>query len=423
MFDLDNWQEIWITITRNKLRSFLTGFGVFWGIFMLVVLIGIGNGFKGGIDKLLDGLTTNTCFFRTDRTSEPYKGNRKGRFWQMNSRDLILIRQKAYSVDAIAPVLYGGGTDKNVVRGMKSGSYMMMGIMTDQYLVQPQIVHRGRLLNEMDIEGRRKVCVIGNTVYKTLFAVDEDPLGQYIRVNGIYFQVVGVTSPVSRYIQINGNAEETVFLPFSTMRYTFSRGDRIHVLACTAKPGFRAAEVEQEVGEILRTAHDIAPTDKKALRTLNVEQTFMIFRNLSLGVNLLVWIVGLGALLSGIIGISNIMLVTVRERMREIGVRRALGASPLVILRQIMSESVLLTAIAGLGGFLLGVFTLWGVSAALTMSGALGEGSNAPFIPPFISFEVGLLSMLILILSGVVAGIMPTMRALQVKAIDAIRDE
>lgn len=419
MFDLDNWQEIWSTITRNKLRSVLTGFGVFWGIFMLVILLGVGNGFKGGIERMLNGIAANTCFFFTDRTSEAYKGHRKGRRWEMNSRDLTLIRRKAPSVDQIAPILFGNHSDKNTVRGMKSGTYNVLGVMPAQFVVQAQILHRGRLLNETDVQGRRKVCVIGREVYETLFAPEEEPLGAYIRVNGIYFQVIGVVTPVSKNFYIGSEGgDKTVYIPFSTMRYTFSRGDKVHFLGCTTLPGLDASRVEEEVKVVLREAHDIAPDDKKAVRSFNLEKEFRMFQNLTLGVNALVWIVGLGALFSGIIGISNIMLVTVRERMREIGVRRALGARPLTILGQIMSESVVLTAVAGLGGFLLGVFALQ--MAAQAMSGAEESGL---FIAPFISFNVGLLSILILIASGMLAGIMPTLKALQIKAIDAIRDE
>lgn len=418
MFDLDNWQEIWSTITRNKLRSVLTGFGVFWGIFMLVILLGVGNGFKGGIEQTLQAVAVNSCFFGSDRTSEPYKGHRKGRRWEMDSRDIELIARKARSVDQIAPALYGAYSDKNTVRGMKSGTYDAMGVLPAQFIVQPQIVLYGRIINEVDVQQRRKVCVIGKEVYETLFNVGENPLGQYIRLKGIYFQVIGVVTPVSKNIAVGSIPDQTVFIPFTTMRYTFSRGDKVHFLVCTTKPGYDAVQLEEEVKAILREAHDIAPGDEKAVRSFNIEKEFRMFQNLTLGVNALVWIVGLGALFSGIIGISNIMLVTVRERMREIGVRRALGARPLTILGQIMSESVVLTTVAGLGGFLLGVFALQ--MAAQAMSGAEESGL---FIAPFISFNVGLLSILILIVSGLLAGIMPTLKALQIKAIDAIRDE
>lgn len=418
MFDLDNWQEIWATITRNKLRSFLTGFGVFWGIFMLIILIGIGNGFQGGIMKNVSGFASNSCFFWTDVTSEPYKGFRKGRFWSMNRKDITLIRQKAQSVEYISPVLFGNSGDKNVVRGQKSGSYGTRGIYPDHFKIEQQHVLLGRVFNDIDISGNRKVCVIGREVYETLFQPNENPEGQYIRVNGIYFQVIGVIRPKSN-VSIGGDVESTVFLPFTTMQTAFNQGDKVYFMACTAKPGYPASVTQEEVTAIIKAAHDISPTDEKAVGSFNIEKQFQIFNNLFLGIDALIWIVGLGALMSGIIGISNIMLVTVRERTREIGVRRAIGAKPITIVKQILSESFVLTAIAGFLGFLIGVLILEGIHSA--MQSNISEDTF--MIPPFVSFRTAIVAMGILIISGICAGFMPAMRALRIKAIDAIRDE
>ncbi|MDR2951209.1 MAG: ABC transporter permease [Dysgonomonas sp.] len=418
MFDLDNWQEIWATITRNKLRSFLTGFGVFWGIFMLIILIGVGNGFQGGIMKNVNGFASNSCFFWTDVTSEPYKGFRKGRFWSMNRKDVTLIRQKAQSVEYISPVLFGNSGDKNVVRGPKSGSYGTRGVYPDHFKIEQQHVLQGRLFNEIDISETRKVCVIGREVYETLFQPGENPQGQYIRVNGIYFQVIGVIRPKSN-MSIGGDVESSVFIPFTTMQQAFNQGDKVYFMACTAKPGYPASIVQEEVTNIIKTAHDISPTDEKAVGSFNIEKQFQIFNNLFIGIDVLIWIVGLGALMSGIIGISNIMLVTVRERTREIGVRRAIGAKPITIVKQILSESFVLTAIAGFLGFLVGVLILEAIHSAMT--GSMDEDTF--MIPPFVSFDTALIAMIILIISGICAGFMPAMRALRIKAIDAIRDE
>ena len=418
MFDLDNWQEIWATITRNKLRSFLTGFGVFWGIFMLIILIGVGNGFQGGIMKSVNGFASNSCFFWTDVTSEPYKGFRKGRFWSMNRKDVTLIRQKAQSVEYISPVLFGSSGDKNVVRGPKSGSYGTRGVYPDHFNIEQQHVLQGRLFNEIDITETRKVCVIGKEVYETLFQQGEDPQGQYIRVNGIYFQVIGVIRPKSN-MSIGGDVESSVFIPFTTMQQAFNQGDKVYFMACTAKPGYPASMVQEEVTNIIKTAHDISPTDEKAVGSFNIEKQFQIFNNLFVGIDVLIWIVGLGALMSGIIGISNIMLVTVRERTREIGVRRAIGAKPITIVKQILSESFVLTAIAGFLGFLVGVLILEVIHSAMT--GNMDEDTF--MMPPFVSFDTALIAMIILIISGICAGFMPAMRALRIKAIDAIRDE
>lgn len=419
MFDLDNWREIWVTITRNKLRSFLTGFGVFWGIFMLIILIGIGNGFEGGIHKIVEGFASNSVFFWSEKTSEPYKGFRKGRWWNMNNRDIELIRERAQSVDAIAPTLFGNQTDKNVVRGQKSGSYTVKGVYPAQFKVEKPNILYGRILNDMDIHDMRKTCVIGKEIYQTLFNPGENPIGEYIRVNGIYFQVVGVISPISQ-IQIGGETQTTVLLPFNVMQIAFNQGDVIHFVACTAKPGYSASFVEEEVKDIVKRAHDIAPNDVKAMGSFNVEKEFLMFESLFFWVGFLSFFVGLGALLSGIIGISNIMLVTVRERTREIGVRRALGAKPSTIVKQILSESLLLTAIAGFSGFVFGVIILELIDLIMTSG---GPSSGGLFIPPFVSFSTAVNSMIVLIISGVISGLLPATRALKIKAIDAIREE
>lgn len=418
LFDLDNLREIWVTITRNKLRSILTGFGVFWGILMLILLIAIGNAFEGGIIQNFSGLASNSSFFWTERTSEAYKGYRKGRSWTMTSRDMTLIREKAKSVEYISPMLFGEGGDKNIVRGQKSGSYTSMGVYPAHFLIQQQYIHYGRTFNRIDIESNRKVCVIGYEVYETLFNKGENPIGVYIRVNGIYFQVIGVISPKSS-ANIGADPLTTVFLPFTTMQKAFNKGDEIYFMGCTAKPGYPASLVEAEVKNILKQAHDISPNDEKAVGSFNMEQIFLMFEYLFIGVSIIIWIVGIGALLSGIIGISNIMLVTVKERTREIGVRRAIGAKPITIVTQIISESFVLTAIAGFIGLLVGVILIGTVNSL--MINKIIEIKT--IIPPFVPFKMAIAAFIILLISGILAGLIPSIRALRIKAIDAIRDE
>lgn len=418
MFDLDKWQEIWNTITANKMRSVMTGFGVFWGIFMLVILIGVGNAFQGGMEQNIKGFATNSGFFFTNVTSEPYKGFRKGRWWNMNNRDLEIIKQKATALEYISPMLFGESSSKNIVMGRKSTSAQVMGVYPDQFKIQTQTVIKGRLFNDLDIRNVGKVALIGKTVAENLFDSGQDPIGAYIRVNGIYFQVVGVIRPNSK-AQIGGDAETSVYIPFSTMQKAFNQGDIIHFMGATAKEGMSVSTLEDQIKTILKTNHNIAPNDEKAVRSFNIEKEFKTFANLFLGIRTLIWIVGLGSLLSGIIGVSNIMLVTVRERTREIGVRRALGAKPVTIVSQIVSESFILTFIAGFGGLFFGVIILELIS--IGMRG--GASEDMFFIPPFISFGTALVSMSILIASGLFAGLMPALRALSIKAIDAIREE
>lgn len=427
LFDRDNWQEIWVTLTRNKLRSILTGFGVFWGIFMLVILVGIGGGFEKGVKKNFEGIASNACFFFNGRTSEPYKGYRKGRQWNMNNRDLELLSQKAKTVEYLSPMLFGASTDKNTVRGQKSGSYSVVGVYPANFIIQKQKLLYGRVINDMDIANNRKTCVIGIEVYETLFDKGENPLGTYIRANGIYFQVVGVVTPESENMNMGSNPKETVYVPFSTMQKAFNQGDIIHFLSCTVKPGFPAKMAEDEVKTILKAAHDISPTDEKAIGSFSTEEIFNMFDMLFKGVTFLIWIVGVGALLSGIIGISNIMLVTVRERTREIGVRRAIGAKPTEIMGQIMTESFVLTAIFGFLGLVVGVLLLSSADYLIT-TGLLEEMTNGEvsltiFESLIIPLNVAVSATILLLLSGVAAGLIPAIRALNIKPIDAIRDE
>ncbi len=287
-FDIDGFQEIWATIARNKFRSIATGFGGFWGLFMLIVLIAIGNKLKQGIMSQVDGFASNAVFFEPNRTSEAYMGFRKGRYWDFNNRDLELIRERAKSVDLISPMLWGWGNDRNTVRGMKSGNYGFRGCYPAHFQIETVDALHGRTFNDVDIEEKRKVCVIGKTVYETLFNPGEDPEGQFIRLNGIYFQVIGVISPRSN-VSIGGRVEETVFLPFTTHQMIFERDDSFWFLSCTAKKGYDAAQVEQEVKAILKTAHSISPTDESAMWTMNIELQFKMINGLFIGVNMWGW--------------------------------------------------------------------------------------------------------------------------------------
>lgn len=418
MFDLDNWKEIWSTITSNKTRSFFTGFGVFWGILMYVILIGFGNSMKGGFNRNLEGFDSNSIFFIANRTSEAYKGFKKGRTWNMTNKDVDLIRRKASTVEFASPVIFKDGLAKNVTRGQKSGTYSSRGVYADHFKIEGMTTLKGRLFNDLDDKDSRKVCLIGTEVEKTLFNKGENPIGQYIKVNGIYFQIIGVIEAKS-VIQIGGPVASTVFLPFTTMQRAYSMGNEVHTIACSAQPNVSISVLQQQVEDILRQEHSISPTDKKAMFILNVEEQMNTFKMLFLGTDVVILIVGLGALFSGIIGISNIMLVTVKERTREIGVRRALGASPMRILVQIMSESFVLTTIAGFLGFVFGV----GVLELISLAFFADSATSGFLIAPHVTFGASMFAMVILMVSAVVAGFMPAMRALQIKAIDAIRDE
>lgn len=414
-FDLDRWQEIWITITHNKSRSVLTAFGVFWGMFMLVAMVGAGVALERGMNSQIEGFATNSCFIWTDQTSEPYKGFKKGRRWDMVNEDIPLLINSIPEIQHIAPVLFGGGGTNNVTRNDKAGSFRMKGNYPSYNQIDESIMIAGRYINDIDIAEKRKVCVIGERVYEVLFPNNEDALGKNIQVNGIYFQVIGVSSHNSN-VNIGGDPKETVVLPFTTMQQAFNQGNIVHFIAATAKPGIKVKVIEDRIKEVLKTRHSISPTDKTGVGGMNIEDQFTMFLYLGIGIASLIWIVGLGTLLAGGIGVSNIMLVTVRERTKEIGIRRALGATPRNIIMQILSESIVLTLIAGVTGIMLGVGLLQLVGVALS------QGDQF-FKDPQISFTIAIVSLFILLIVGTLAGFLPANRAISIKPIEAIREE
>lgn len=417
IFDLDRWQEIWQAITHNKFRSFLTGFGVFWGMFMLVAMVGAGVALQRGMQQNIEGFATNSCFASSGTTSEPYKGFKKGRNWNIVNEDLEVLRNKIDEMQYASPVLFGGrsGNGNNAIRGEKAGSFNSKGVLPNYNEIDRCKLAYGRYINDIDNEGKRKVCVIGERVYEVLFNKGENPVGKYIQLNGIYFQVIGVAQKLAQ-INIGGNTEETIVLPLSTMQQVFNQGNIIHFLAITAKEGVKVSVVEKRVQEELKSLHNIAPNDKTGVWTMNIEDQFTMFLYLGYGIAFLIWFVGLGTLAAGAIGVSNIMLVTVRERTKEIGIKRALGATPRNIITQIMTESVILTSFAGVSGLMFGVGILSFVGLAL-------KNGDGFFKDPQISFGVAMASLVIIILIGILAGYLPARKAMNIKAIEAIRQE
>jgi len=420
LFDIDRWVEIWVTITRNKTRSLLTCFGVFWGILMLVILLGSGSGMKNGIMGNFKGFATNSVFFMTDRTSEPYKGFNKGRWWNMRNRDIESIIQNVEGIEDISPLVWGSRSEKNVVYGTLTGTFYVKGVMPGYFNIESQELHYGRLLNEIDVRERRKVCLIGSKIQETLFR-NENPCGKYIRANGSYYQIVGVVKQRASNFTIGGRSEESVFLPFTTMQQIQNRGDRIDFFGVSIKKGYLVEKVIDDVTVILKAQNEIAPTDPQAVRAINLAKQFAVFEMLFIGIEILIWIVGTGTLFAGIIGVSNIMMVTIKERTKEIGVRRALGAKPFNIISQVMSESLLLTSLAGLTGLTIGVFLL--DIANKVLEGQPSAQEVTFFENPEISIQVAVAATIIIIISGLLAGLIPAWRALQIKAIDAIREE
>jgi putative ABC transport system permease protein len=369
MFDLDRWQEIWYTIKHNKSRSFLTAFGVFWGMFMLVCMVGAGSALKNGMESTIEGFGTNSCFVYDQQTTAPYKGFKKGRNWSIQNEDIPLLIKGIPEIQYLAPVLFGGQGANNVVRGDKSGTFNVKGNYPSYNKIEENKLIYGLYIYDIDIAEKLKAGVIGERVSEVLFGKNVNPVGQEIKVMGIYFQVVGVARSISQ-VNLGGRGEESVVLPFTTMQQAFNMGTRVHFIAATAQPGVRVKVIEEKIYQILKKQHNISPTDKAAVGGFNIEEQFTMFLYLGIGIAALIWIVGTGTLFAGGIGVSNIMLVTVRERTKEIGIRRALGATPRTIIRQIISESVVLTLIAGISGLMCGVGLLSLVGWVLSQSGA-----------------------------------------------------
>ena len=412
LFDLDVWEEILVTITRNKTRSLLTAFGIFWGIFMLIALMGGAQGMQDMLSREFEGFATNSGFMGSNKTGKAYKGFQQGRYWDLENNDVDRIRRSVSEIDIITPSLAKWGLD--IIYNEQKISGTLKGLYPEYGKIEEPLITYGRYLNDMDIQERRRVCIIGKRIYESLFPGGEDPCGKYIKINGIYYQVIGVSMSTGN-ISIQGRSETSVIIPFSTMQQNYNFGQKVQLLCYTAKKGHSISEVEKKVDQVVKQAHYIHPDDSQATILVNAEAIFSMMDNLFSGIRILGWMVGLGTLLAGAIGVSNIMMVTVKERTTEIGIRRAIGAKPNDILQQILSESMVLTIIAGMAGIAFAVFLL----------NAVEVGTSEPTAPThfLISFGEAIGACLLLLVLGLLAGLAPAYRAMSVKPIDAIRDE
>lgn len=419
LFDLDHWQEIRVSLLRNRVRTLLTAFGVFWGIFLLMVMLGSGTGLKNGVTQGFAGSATNSFFIWTQRTQKPYAGLPAGRSVQLTNADVLAIRDKVPEAELVAPrnQLGGFGGGNNVTRGRRSGAFSVMGDHPEIQRIQTQRITSGRFLNPLDVLERRKVAVIGTRVQELLFARGEAPLGESLVIQGVYFEVVGVF----RSMQSGEDADreaQTIFVPFTTFQRAFNYGDRVGWLAVISRPGVPAEEAEEKTLALLRARHKVAPDDLRAFGHFNLQEEFGKVQGLFAGIRLLVWLVGIGTLAAGVIGVSNIMLIIVKERTKEIGIRRALGATPVAVVGQIVSEAVILTALAGYLGLVAGI-------ALIVLIGRLlpaGDGASM-FLNPDVGVGEALQALAILIAAGVLAGLAPAQRALAVSPTVALRSE
>ena len=406
-------REILDTISRNKSRSLLTGFGVFWGIFMLVSLIGGTHGLKELLNSNFSNFATNSAMVWARPTTKVYKGFQKGRTWRMTMDDIVRVKNNIMELDVVTPVLFGGS--KLSVFGDHSFSANVNGVTQDYQRVCTPEMRYGRHINAIDIIQDRKVCVIGKQVYDNLFPDGGDPLGKSIRIDSTYYRVVGVDVNPGNF-SIGGRTDESILVPISVMQRVYNYGNDVHQIALTAKEGIKIGLLTDHIRQTIARHHFISPEDEQAISLFNTEVLFGILESLFKGVTFLSWLVGIGTLLAGAIGVSNIMMVTVKERTVEIGIRRAIGATPRMILTQIISESIVLTAVAGMMGILFAVSILQMIELANTTDGVVSAHFQ-------VDFWTAILATLLLCLMGAMAGMAPALRAMAIKPVDAMRDE
>ncbi|MBR1928170.1 MAG: ABC transporter permease [Paludibacteraceae bacterium] len=411
---MDFFDEIWQTISKNRSRSLLTAFGVFWGMLMLMILIGLGNAMTNGIYGQLEGANMNYCSIGTNQTSKPYKGFQSGRSWEILNSDLPKVKQQVSGIKAFAPICFAG----NALVSYKDNheTYSVRGVTPEFNQVMRIDLLFGRFINQIDIEERRKVCVIGIEVYKVLFPNGENPLGRNITCGSVQYSIIGVKKQASSRMFIGGNPDKMVQIPLTTAQQVYNYGEDLHSLLVLGEDNVDMKVIETEVQDVLKSLHNVAPDDKKAIWSWNMSEELKSINYLTMGLTALVWLIGLGTLISGAVGVSNIMLVTVKERTKEIGIRRAIGATPWVIMKQIIAESVLLTSIAGVVGLIFGI-------GILAIVDPMVNQMEVFFKNPQVSLLTAIICLLIIVLIGVLAGLLPALRALKIKPIEALSEE
>lgn len=415
LFDADIWQEIYDSVTRHKLRTLLTAFGVFWGIFMLVNLVGVGNGLRNGAEASMS-LKNGLYVWSGRPTSIAYRGLSKGRQVRLDDDDIAALRRQVPGIDVIAP---GNGMGSLfTVYHDKNDSFETSGVWPVEMTTKGYELLSGRRLNGLDLAQARKVAVIGERVRDVLFAEAEDPIGAQIEVAGVNFKVVGVVRPEA----LNNWAQRDlskIFLPHSTMRKTFNQGDRIHVFTLTTLPGADPFQVEKAVVGLLQQRHDVHPEDWGVIGSYNAHKDVAKVESLFSGIKIFSWFVAVGTIIAGAVGVGNIMLITVAERTREFGVRKALGATPNAIVAMVLQESLVITVIAGYSGLVAGVLTLQLIDRFATQATS-GPGT---FINPQIDFSTALAALAVLVVAGALAAVLPARKAASVDPVIALQDE
>ena len=409
LFDKDTWQEIYSSIRKNKTRTGITIIGVMWGIFLLVVLLGAARGVENKFNSLFGDFATNSVFIWAQQTSKPFKGFQEGKPITLRLADVEKIKNEIEGVDLVAPRSQSNGL---VVRKFLSGNFNISGDFPVLDKIQNKNLIYGRFINNNDIKEKKKVCVIEEEVYKQLFEKDEYPIGELISINGINYTVVGLFK-ASETIRLGDN----IHIPFTTFQQVYNRGDKISWMIITGNNESDIVQIEKDAKLILKNLHKVHPKDKRAFGGMNLGDMFKKITEFLLGMQFLTWFVGIATLIAGVFAIGNILLITVKERTKEIGIRRAIGAKPWEIKRQIILESVFLTSIAGALGIIFGGLVLMLIDATI------GQGPDAALTNPTVDIPVIIIAAVTLVLLGTLIGLIPAHTAVSIRPIEALREE
>lgn len=409
MFDIDKWQEIFATIAKNKLRTFLTAFAVMWGIFMLVVLLGASNGLQNGVEGMFSRNAVNSISVRSGKTTIAYRGLKPGRSIQYTNEDYDHILRSVKGIE------YSAATysvwNAQVSRGNDFNTYPLRSVHPDHRYIAKTVVIEGRYLNRDDLTEKRKVAVIGKDVADDLFK-NMDAIGEYISIWGIPFKVIGVFEDLE-----NQREMRYIYLPLPVGQQVFGYGDRIEMFNVTTGnlPVHMTVAMADEIEQLIKQKHRVHPDDQSAVNIRNNNVEFQNITEIIGSIKLFVWVIGIFTIIAGIVGVSNIMSIVVKERTKEIGVRKALGAPPLSVISLIIQEAVFITAIAGYIGLVLGVLTIEFLSGKV-------EGQTI-FTNPEVDFNAALTTIVILVVAGAFAGFFPALRAANIKPVEALKDE
>ncbi|GGG33888.1 ABC transporter permease [Bizionia arctica] len=410
LFERDTWQEVWDSLSKNKLRSMLTMVGVWWGILLLIGLLGSAKGLENSFNRLFGSFATNSVFVWGQSTSKPFKGFQEGKQVKLTLTDAKLIEENVEGIEFVVP---RNQNQSLVVRGFLSGNYSVNGDFPLLDKVQKKKMIVGRFINQSDINDKRKVAVISEDIYKQLFEKDAEVIGELIKINGINFTVVGMFENGN----VNMGPTSDIHIPFTTFQQIYNQGDQIGWMMLTGKPDADISQIEEDAKLILRNLNHIHPEDKRAFGSFNLGKEFAKITGFLVGMQFLTWFVGIATLIAGVFAIGNILLITVKERTKEIGVRRALGATPFEIKRQIVVEAVSITLLAGFFGIISGGWILIGIDSAF------GQGDEAVIVNASVSISVIFISLIILVILGTLIGLIPAFKATSIKPIDALREE